>query len=1592
MKKLSLVLLTFMFAWLNANAQSASGFSYYKTITIDHTKVSGSNNLNDFPILISVTDNALRTIGNGGRLQNSNGWDILFTNNTGSTDLSFQIESYTANTGNLIAWVKVPVLLHNANTEIRIYYGKSGVSTNPSSNSTWTSDYRAVYHFNNSISDATSNNNNGANFSSTNVSSAKIGQGRGFNGSQYITVANSSSLNITGNTITISAWANITDVPEDAPFVVKGVSTNQERYMLGVNNDGGTKTYNMRTTTNAAHHRYNVTNVGFNQWAYVVMVYDGTLGANPRMRMYVNGVLTSSQNASGNITSNTDALYIARRSNSDNRSIRGSLDELRISTAAKSADWILTEYNNQNNPSAFYTLSAEQAISTPTYDLDITASIDSEIWTNKKDDNYGTCNKIYINRGPQQRGLFQFDLSSIPANAEIVSASLRLQKIGGKNGAHNLSVHRIISEWTEGTGGCSDGTKGNVTWNRRTTNTSWSTVGGDFNSTAEATISVAGNGTYNWNIKDLTENWVNGTHPNYGVLLKFATESGGDEEKDFASRENSTASNRPRLIISYQLPLSATVDATHVSCFGGNNGSLTANVTGGTTPYTYAWSGGGNNATKINVTAGTYTVTVTDAVGATTTAEVTIEQPAAALTGSITINQHETCNGCGNGSITASATGGEPPYEYDWGGGNNNNASRTNLSAGNYTVTITDENGCTTTANTTVNQEDGEPEDIEMLSGYEFRKTVTIDNTKVCGNSTLSNFPILISVTDNDLRTLANGGKVLNANGYDIVFTDSDGNTILEHQIEKYTASSGLFVAWVKIPSLPHNADKTIYMYFGKTGVTANPSSTGVWSNSYNAVWHFNNSINDHSGNNNNGSNSGSTNNNSGKIAEARSFNGSNQFISVANSSSLNITGNAITMSAWVKVPQNSQDAPFVVKGTTMNQEQYMLGIQNGSNRYVNRRVTTSGGHFRYDANTLPNDTWAYVVTVYDGAKASNPRLFTYVNGSLVASENANGTINSTTGGLNIGKRLGSDNRYLQGSIDELRLANVVRSIDWICTEYNNQNAPSTFYSIGSLESLVPAGTIIWRGTSDKKWSKASNWSTNEVPSETDSVYVPYGTPNVLELDGSSDYSVNHIHFENMATLSSASGATLNIKGNLHVDGCGFVVNNGHIKFNGSMAQYIYAACRTQFHRLYIENTSSTGVYMTGASVQVNHELYLRDGYLYTNGDTVVVARNSANNSIKEYNEDDSHVVGYLTRYLNRNRDTYAFPVGKGSTDEAYLISIKNNNMNGISQLTTIFRDLDEDPQVISNLLANANIQEDGVTYTRLCEEGMWTIEPNIQPTSGSYSVIADLKNFRSITSTEVGILKKPSGAPATNWGLGNGQRNNNIVGNLGQSIGQIMRNSRAERGGLTSFSDFGVGDEGGGSGLPIELLSFTGAMNTKTKAVDLFWTTATEINNEKFLIQRSLDGENFEDLGEVAGAGNSNTALSYQFSDNKPVKGIAYYRLKQIDFDGKYAYTDLISVTNSSTSITTSDVEVKVYPNPTDGLVNILAPTDEKEIHVHIIDMNGAVIKALTVNNESETLKLSIDLREHLVTGNYFIKVSGQNFATFRKIQVFKK
>lgn len=196
-----------------------------------------------------------------------------------------------------------------------------------------------------------------------------------------------------------------------------------------------------------------------------------------------------------------------------------------------------------------------------TYDLpsaattSLPATEDAEIWTGSggTTDNYGNCNILYFNGAPTQRSLIKFNLSNIPDNATIISASLRMVKIGGSNTPTYFSAHKITNNWTEGTGTCA-GTSGVCNWNQRQTGINWTTAGGDFDAAAEATYLVSGNGVYNWNIPGMVQSWVTSPSANYGVLLKFVSEAGVNNEMEFASSENATIANRPQLEVVYTIP------------------------------------------------------------------------------------------------------------------------------------------------------------------------------------------------------------------------------------------------------------------------------------------------------------------------------------------------------------------------------------------------------------------------------------------------------------------------------------------------------------------------------------------------------------------------------------------------------------------------------------------------------------------------------------------------------------------------------------------------------------------------------------------------------------------------------------------------------------------------------------------------------------------------------------------------------------------------------------------------------------------------------------------------------------------------------
>lgn len=154
-----------------------------------------------------------------------------------------------------------------------------------------------------------------------------------------------------------------------------------------------------------------------------------------------------------------------------------------------------------------------------------------------------------------------------------------------------------------------------------------------------------------------------------------------------------------------QVPTMVLVQSqTNVTCYGGNNGSATVSVSGGTPGYTYQWMpSGGTGATATNLSAGTYNLTVTDASGCTYGVYYTINQPEQLV--ATVVQTNVACNGGNYGSALATAFGGTAPYTYSWSNGSTIR-SISQVTAGNYTVTVTDANGCSAQKNITITEPD----------------------------------------------------------------------------------------------------------------------------------------------------------------------------------------------------------------------------------------------------------------------------------------------------------------------------------------------------------------------------------------------------------------------------------------------------------------------------------------------------------------------------------------------------------------------------------------------------------------------------------------------------------------------------------------------------------------------------------------------------------------------------------------------------------------------------------------------------------------------------------------------------------------------
>lgn len=187
-------------------------------------------------------------------------------------------------------------------------------------------------------------------------------------------------------------------------------------------------------------------------------------------------------------------------------------------------------------------------------------------------------------------------------------------------------------------------------------------------------------------------------------------------------------------------------------------------------------------------------------------------------------------------------------------------------------------------------------------------------------------------------------------------------------------------------------------------------------------------------------------------------------------------------------------------------------------------------------------------------------------------------------------------------------------------------------------------------------------------------------------------------------------------------------------------------------------------------------------------------------------------------------------------------------------------------------------------------------------------------------------------------------------------------------------------------SPLPVQLISFKA--KRLSYVVETEWTTASEKNNSHFLIERSADGKKFETLGRVDGAGNSTVMNQYRFTDEKPLRGTSYYRLKQVDFNGQFNYSKIEKVDFEGTS-GMNEIDVSLLePNPFNESLNaeFNLPADAETL-IRIMDAKGKAVFSESKFRNAGINQFIFDRGSRLKNGVYFLLINQGHYRTSKRI-----
>ncbi|MFH1225543.1 MAG: DUF2341 domain-containing protein [Candidatus Diapherotrites archaeon] len=338
-------------------------------------------------------------------------------------------------------------------------------------------------------------------------------------------------------------------------------------------------------------------------------------------------------------------------------------------------------------------------------------------------------------------------------------------------------------------------------------------------------------------------------------------------------------------------------------------------------------------------------------------------------------------------------------------------------------------------------------------NSWQYRQQITVTGGV---SGTLSNFPVLVQLTNasNPLFSHAQ------SDGDDILFTAADGTTKLSHEIEEYNTGGKVLRAWVKVPSLASGS--VIYMYYGNASSGSQQDAANTWTG-FTFVHHLEETSGTHydsTSNNWDGMPKNGLNQNAqGKIGGADHFDNDSDSIAIPASGTFTPPAQG-TLEFWAYADYADGTRQRFMGGDDAFEVAWQDQLAGDP---VSNDLFTAGS-VPASKSGLALNTWTYLTFTYDSAAQASE---IYFNGAKETSWNS-ADDNPGSDVFTIGTRTGTSD-YFAGTLDEIRLSNVVRSAEWIGASYTNQGNPQGFVSFGAEETSGPCtnGETQQCGTTD---------------------------------------------------------------------------------------------------------------------------------------------------------------------------------------------------------------------------------------------------------------------------------------------------------------------------------------------------------------------------------------------------------------------------------------------------------------------------------------------------------------------------------------------